>query len=93
MFSPKEADINETKTEPTETEEPAVPTTNISDEHKLKQLKDDLLCNLRAELKNMLAVKKRNTDVNNEVSYKKHTEVLQEPLHYLKSEIIKKNYL
>ena len=56
-----------------------------------KQMKDDLLCNLCAELKNMLAIKKIDTDVNNEISCKKHFEVLQEQLDYLKSEIIKKN--
>ena len=47
---------DETKVESTKTQEPALPTTNTSDEDKLKQIKDDLLCNLRAELKNMLAV-------------------------------------
>ena len=39
----------------------------------------------------MLAVNKIDTDVNNGVSYKKHIEVLQEQLDYLKGEIIEKN--
>ena len=77
LFSPDEADIKENKIEPT---------TNISDEDKLKQMKDDLLCNLRAELKNMLVVDPIDTNVNNEISYKKHIEVSQEQLDYLKSE-------
>ena len=54
-------------------------------------MKDDLLCNLRAELKNMLAVNKVDTDLNNRISYKKHIEVLQEQLDYLKGDIIDKN--
>ena len=54
-------------------------------------MKDDLLCNLSAELKNILAVNKIDTDINNRISYKKHIEVLQEQLDYLKGEIIEKN--
>ena len=53
-------------------------------------MKDDLLCNLRAELKNMLAVNKIDTSLNNGISYKKHIEVLQEQLNYLQGEIIEK---
>ena len=45
LLTPDEADINETKVESTEIKEPALPTTNISDEDKLKQMKDDLLFN------------------------------------------------
>ena len=44
---------------------------------KKKKKEDDLLCNLRAEVKNMLVVNKIDTDVNNGISYKKHIEVLQ----------------
>ena len=65
MFSPDEADINETKVESTEIEEPALPIIKISDEDELKQMKDDLLCNLRAEFKNMLAANKIDKDINN----------------------------
>ena len=36
LLSPDETDINETKVESTETEEPALPTTNISDDDKIK---------------------------------------------------------
>ena len=61
LLSPDEADINETKA--TEIEEPALPTTNTSDENKLKQIKDDLLCNLWAELKNILAENKIPTQI------------------------------
>ena len=75
----------------TEIEETALSIINISDEDKLKQMKDDLLCNLSAELKNILAVNKIDTDINNRISYKKHIEVLQEQLDYLKGEIIEKN--
>ena len=71
LLSPDEADINETKVEPTEMVEPDFPTVNISDEEKLEQTKDDLLCNLRAEFKNMLEVNKIDTDVNNRILYKK----------------------
>ena len=74
-----------------EIEEPALPTTNISDEDKRKQMKDDLLCNLQAELENILAENKIDTDANSGISYKKHIEVLQEQLDYLKREIIEKN--
>ena len=42
-----------------------------------KKKKDDLLCNWRAELKNMLAVNKIDTHVNNGISYKKQIEGLQ----------------
>ena len=91
MLSPDEADINEAKVESTKSEEPPLPIINISDEDKLKLIKDDLFCNLRAELKNMLVVNKIDTDVNNRISYKKHIEVLQEQLDYLKGEIIEKN--
>ena len=91
MFSPDEADLNETNIKFTEIQEPALPTTNVSDEDKLKQMKDDLLCNLRTELKNMLAVNKIDIDLNNGISYKKHMEVLREHLDYLKGEIIEKN--
>ena len=44
LLSPDEADINETKVESTETQEPALPTTNISDEDKVKRMKDGLRC-------------------------------------------------
>ena len=54
-------------------------------------MKDDLLYNLRTELKNMLAVNKIDTSVNDGISYKKHIEVLQEQLNYLQGEIIEKN--
>ena len=91
LLSPSEDYINETKMESTEIEEPAPPTTNISVEDKLKQMKDELLCTLQPELKNMLALNKIDTDVNNEISYKKHLEVLHEQLDCLKSEIIKKS--
>ena len=90
MLSPDDADINETKVESTDTEEPALSTTNISDEDKLKQMKDGLLFKFRAELKNILAVNKIDTDVNNGLSHKKHIELLQEQLDYLKGEIIEK---
>ena len=40
LLSPDETDINETRVESTEIEEPALPTTNISDDDKLKQMKD-----------------------------------------------------
>ena len=53
LLSSDEADVNETMA--TETEEPALPVTNISDEDKRKQMNDGLLCNLWAELKNILA--------------------------------------
>ena len=89
LLSPDKVDINETKA--IEIEEPALPTTNISDENKRKQMKDDLLCNLQAELKNILAENKIDTDANSGISYKKHIEVLQEQLDYLKGEIIEKN--
>ena len=89
LLSPDEADINETKA--TEIEEPALPTTNISDEDKLKQMKNDLLCNLRAELKNILEENKKDTEAISGISYKKHIGVLQEQLDYLKGEIIEKN--
>ena len=46
-------------------------------------MKDDLLRNLRAELKNMLMVNKIDTDVKNGISYKNYIEVLQEQLDYL----------
>ena len=91
LFSPDEADLNETNIKFTEIQEPALPTTNVSDEDKLKQMKDDLLCNLWTELKNMLAVNKIDIDLNNGISYKKHMEVLREHLDYLKGEIIEKN--
>ena len=39
----------------------------------------------------MLGVNKIDTYVNNGLSYKKHIEVLQELLYYLKDEIIEKN--
>ena len=91
LLSPDEVDMNEIRLESTETEELALPTTNISDEDKLKQMKDDLLCNLREELKNMLAVNKIDTDVNKGILYKNHFEVLQEQLDYLKGEIEKTN--
>ena len=77
LLSPDEADTNEAKLESTEFDEPGLPTSNISDEDKLKQMKGDLLCNLRAELKNMLEVNKIDTNVNNGIAYKKHIEVLQ----------------
>ena len=54
-------------------------------------MKDDLLCNLRAELKNILAKNNIDTDANSGISYKRHSEVLQEQLNYLKGEIIEKN--
>ena len=76
MLAPDEADINETKA--TETEEPALPTTNVLDEDKLKQMKDDLLCNLQAELKNISAENKSDTNANSGILYKKHIDVLQE---------------
>ena len=72
-------------------EEPALPVTNISDEDKRKQMNDGLLCDLWAELKNILAEDKTDTDANGGISYKKHIEVLQEQLDYLKGEIIEKN--
>ena len=65
LLSPDEADINETTIESTDFEEPALSTTNISDEDRLKQIANDLLCNLRGELKNMVVVNKIDTDVNN----------------------------
>ena len=89
LLSPDKVDINETKA--TEIEEPALPTTNISDEDKRKLMKDDLLCNLQAELQNILAENKIDTDTNSGNSYEKHIEVLQEQLDYLKGEIIEKN--
>ena len=46
-------------------------------------MKDDLLRNLRAELKNMLVVNKIDTDVKNGISYKNYIEALQEQLDYL----------
>ena len=72
-------------------EEPALPVTDISDEGKRKQMNDGLLCNLWAELKKILAENKTDTDANGGISYKKHIEVLQEQLDYLKGEIIEKN--
>ena len=55
-------------------------------------MKDDLLCNLWAELKNMVGVNKIDTNVNNGISYKNHIEVLKEQhLDYLNGEIIEKN--
>ena len=75
LLSPDEADINEAKVESTEIEEPPLPIINTSDEDKLKQMKDDLRCNLLAELKNMVEVNKIDTDVNNRIPYKKHIEV------------------
>ena len=75
FLSPDEADINEANVESTEIEEPPLPIINTPDEGKLKQMKDDLRCNLRAELKNMVAVNKIDTDVNNRIPYKKHIEV------------------
>ena len=45
LRSPGKVYINKTNVESTEIEEPALPATNISDEGKLKQIKDDLLCN------------------------------------------------
>ena len=89
LLSPDETDVNETKT--TEIEEPPLQATNISDEDKLKQMKDDLLCNLRAELKNILAENKIDTVANSGISYRKHIEVLQKQLDYLKGEIIEKS--
>ena len=82
MFSPDEADINETNLEFSETDETAFSTTNVSDEGKLKQMKDDLLFDFRSELKNMLAISRIDTNANNGISYKKLIEVLQEQLHY-----------
>ena len=82
LFSRDEADINETNLEFSETNETAFSTTNISEEGKLKQMKDDLLFDFRAELKNMMAVSRIDTNANNGISYKKHIEVLQEQLHY-----------
>ena len=76
LLSPDEADINETKA--TEIEEPALPTTNVLDEDKLKQMKDDLLCNLQAELKNISAENKSDTNANSGILYKKHIDVLEE---------------
>ena len=70
----------------TEIEGTALPTTNISDEYKLKQIKVDLIRNLRVELKNILAENKRDTDGNSRISCKKYTELLQEQLYYLKGE-------
>ena len=91
MLSPDEADINETKIKTTEIEEPGVPATNISDEDKLKQMKDDLLFNFWVEFKNILAENKIDTNANSGISYKEHIEVLQEQLDYLKGEIVEKN--
>ena len=93
LLSLDETDVNEAKVEFTEIEEPALPIINISDEDKVKQMEDDLFCNLQAELKNMLAVYKIDTDVNNRISYKKHTEVLEEQLDYLKGEIMEKKII
>ena len=76
LFYPDKDDINESKVESSEIQEPAIPTTNLLDEGKLKQLKDDLLVNLRAELKNMLVVNTIDTDANNGISYKNHIEIL-----------------
>ena len=45
-------------------------------------MKDDLLFDFRAELKNMMVVSRIDTNANNGISYKKHIEVLQEQLHY-----------
>ena len=70
----------------TEIEGTALPTTNISDEYKSKQIKVDLIRNLRVELKNILAENKRDTDGNSRISCKKYTELLQEQLYYLKGE-------
>ena len=84
MLSPDESHINETKV--TEIEGTALPATNISDEYKLRQIKVDLIRNLRVELKNILAENKRDTDGNSRISCKKYTELLQEQLYYLKGE-------
>ena len=52
-------------------------------EGKLKQLKDNLLFNLRAEVKHLLVVNEIDTDVNNGISYKNHIDILQERLDFL----------
>ena len=46
---------------------------------------------MRAELKDMLELNNIDTDKNNRISCKKHIEVLQEQLNYLKGEIIENN--
>ena len=46
---------------------------------------------MRAELKDMLELNNIDTDKNNRISCKKHIEVLQEQLSYLKGEIIENN--
>ena len=62
---------DENKVESSEIQEPNIATTNMLHEDKFKQLKDDLLTNLRAELKNMLAVNTIDADIGNGTSYKK----------------------
>ena len=62
LLSPDEADIKETKLESSKIQNSTVPITNISDEDKFKQIKDDLICSLRAELKNMLEVNEIDAD-------------------------------
>ena len=79
---PEEDDINESKVESSEIQQPALLTTDISD--------DDLLWNLRAQLKNMMAVNERDTDGNNGVSYKNHIEISQKQSDFLKGEISRK---
>ena len=91
MLYPDKDYINESKVESSEIQELALPISNMLDEDKLKKLEDDLLCNLQEELKNMLAVNKTDTDVNNGISYKNHVDILQKQFDYLNGEIIEKN--
>ena len=81
---------DENKVESSEIQEPNIPTTNMLHEDKFKQLKDDLLTNLRAELKNMLAVNIVDVDLGNGTSYKKLIEILQEHLDILKGILLRK---
>ena len=81
---------DENKVESSEIQEPNIPTTNMLHEDKFKQLKDDLLTNLRAELKNMLGVNTIDADIGNGTSYKKLTEILQEHLKFLKGISLRK---
>ena len=64
LLYPNKGNINESKVGSLEIQKSALPNTKMLDEYKLKQLKVDLLCNLRAELKNMLAESEIDTNVN-----------------------------
>lgn len=49
FFYPDEDDINESKLGSSEIQEQALSTTKMSNEDKLKQLKHDLICNLKTQ--------------------------------------------